>query len=148
MAVSFWDLVVAPYIIIVVLIVSSIIKTRKEPLNDAYRFYVWGVVAKMAGAIALCMIYTFYYDGGDTVNYFLTAKTFCNMLFKDPRVFFDVVVLGNITPENYSYFDAETGYPSYWWDKHTIFVARLIVPLVLITFKSFVGSAILLGWIC
>jgi len=148
MAVSFWDLIVSPYIIVVVLAVSSIIKKRNEERDPGYKFYVWGVSAKIVGAIALCLIYTFYYNGGDTVNYFLTAETFCNMLVKNPAVFTDVVIFGNITPENYSYFDSSTGYPMYWWDPHTIFVARLIVPLVLVTFKSFVGSAILLGWIC
>lgn len=148
MAVSFWDLIVVPYIVAVILIVSSIIKKRNEELNPAYRYYVWGIVAKIFGAVSLCLIYTFYYNGGDTVNYFLTARTFCNMLFKNPSVFFDVVVAGNLTPENFSQFDESTGYPMYWWDKHTIFVARVIVPLVLVTFKSFIGSAILLGWIC
>jgi hypothetical protein len=55
---------------------------------------------------------------------------------------------GNNSIENYSYFDSVTGYPVYWRDHTALFVARLFVPLYLLSFKSFIVMSMLLAWIC
>jgi hypothetical protein len=127
--------------------VSSYIQHKNVKEKPLYKWYVKGLMAKMFGAIAVCLIYQFYYTGGDTVNYFQTAKAISNLFTKDSTVFFDVM-RGHNSFENYSYFDSATGWPVYWQDDKALFVARLIIPLCLLSFNSFIVTSILLAWIC
>lgn len=112
-----------------------------------YKWYTTGLMLKCFGAIAVCLIYQFYYTAGDTISYYTNARTMTRLLQKDPAVFYDMMI-GNLTWENFSVFDANTGYCDFYHDKQAMVVVRLIVPLVLVTFQSFVASAILLAWIC
>lgn len=105
------------------------------------------MMVKISGAIAICLIYQFYYTGGDTTNYYITTKAIANLLFKDTRMFMDVMA-GNNSFANYSYFDGNTGYPVYWRDGTALFVSRLFIPLYFISCKSFVVMAMILSWIC
>jgi hypothetical protein len=127
--------------------VSSCIQHKNVKEKPLYKWYVKGLMAKMFGAIAVCLIYQFYYTGGDTINYFQTAKAVLNLFTKDSAVFFDVMS-GNNSLENYSYFDSFTEWPVYWHDDKALFVARLIIPLFLLAFKSFIVTSLLLAWIC
>jgi hypothetical protein len=147
MVLSIFDLLLTPVYILLIYIISSFIQKNKERQNPLYKWYVKGLMVKIFGAIALCLIYQLYYDGGDTVNYFETARAIGNVAFKDFGVFLDMMQ-GHTTYENFSYFDENTGWPVYWRDDKAVFVGRLIVPLVFLSFKSFVVSAILLAWIC
>jgi hypothetical protein len=104
-------------------------------------------MVKMAGAIALSLIYQLYYQGGDTVGYFETSRAILNVLWKNPATFFDIL-FGNNSSENYSVFDSTTGWPWYWKDSKAFFVGRLIVPFCFLAFKNFVITAMLLAWAC
>lgn len=144
---SFFDMLIAPFLLVLVYVVGNGISEKKRSQQPFYKWYTMGLMFKCMGAIAVCLIYQFYYGGGDTINYFHSASVIVNLLGKDPAAFFDLMLHG-ISWESYSAFDASTGYPFYTRDPQAMFVVRLIVPLVLISFKSFLGSAILLAWIC
>lgn len=147
MVLTIFDLLLTPLYLLLIYFISSYIQHKNEKKYPVYKWYTKGLMVKLFGAIAVCMIYQFYYDGGDTTNYFETSHAIANLAFKNFRVFADVFY-GNNSRENYSYFDASTGYPVYWGDEKAIFVARIITPLVMLSFKSFVVTAILLAWIC
>jgi len=147
MILSIFDLLLVPIYILFIYFIAGFIQKKNQPTIPLYRWYIKGLMVKIFGAIALCLIYQLYYTGGDTVNYFITAKAILNLASKDMKVFFDVMI-GHNTPENFSCFDFNTGWPVYWRDEKAIFVARVVVPLVFISGKSFVVSAILLAWIC
>jgi hypothetical protein len=146
MVLSIFDLLLVPIYVLFIYLVSGFIKKNNERKNPLYKWYVKGLMVKIFGAISLCLIYQLYYTGGDTVNYFETSRAISNLANKNINVFLDVM-LGH-TKENFTFFDESTGWPVYWRDDKAVFVARLIVPLVFLSFKSFVVSAILLAWIC
>jgi hypothetical protein len=58
------------------------------------------------------------------------------------------VLFGDNSRENRSFFDQTTGYPVYWTDKTALLVARMLVPLCFLSFKSFIIMSLLLSWIC
>ena len=147
MVLTAWDLILPPFYIFLILIIADIIRKKNQELNPAYHYYVYGLLAKIIGAITLCLIYQFYYRGGDTVNYFRSSVCILNIFGKDQGTFFDILSGGN-TPENYSYFDSSTGYPPYWGDKYSDFVARFMTPICFLGAKSFIPSAIILAWLC
>lgn len=147
MVISIFDWLLLPIYFLLIYFIASYIQKKNEKKQSLYKWYTKGLMVKLLGAISICLIYQLYYRGGDTTEYFATAKAIYNLSNKDLSVFFNVMS-GENTPENYSFFDKNTGWPTYWLDEKALFVARLIVPLYVLSFHNFIISAILLAWIC
>jgi hypothetical protein len=141
------DLILTPFYLLLVFVIASYIQRKHEHKNPVYRYFRAGAMAKAIGAVALCLIYTLYYDGGDTVNYFDTSYTVLNLWPKYKSEFFDVM-MGHTTMENYSLFDNDTEWPFFWFDDNAMFVSRFITPLCFLAFKTFIPTAILLSFLC
>ncbi|HYG51520.1 MAG TPA: hypothetical protein VD905_11490, partial [Flavobacteriales bacterium] len=147
MITNYFDLLLSPIYLIIIYFLASAHQEKHIHKNPAYKYYTKGLFVKLLGAIGVCIIYQFYYSGGDTINYFTTSEAISNMLFKDPIVFIDIM-MGDNSWEAYSNFDPDTGFPLYWLDKHAFFVSRLITPIILLSCKTFVPAALLLAWFC
>lgn len=67
-AVELRDLIVTPFVILVVYAVAYRLRRR---VCDAVnlRYFLPALTLKIFGALAIGFIYQFYYDGGDTFNY-------------------------------------------------------------------------------
>ena len=62
------DFIVTPIVLILTYAVAYIIKPYvSDPVNRRYFFPA--LSAKIVGALALGLVYQFYYHGGDTFNY-------------------------------------------------------------------------------
>ena len=110
--------------------------------NPAYRYYHWGLLYKIGGAIALCLIYIFYYGGGDTMGYYNSAVALNNLLFKDPGTYFSILT-NHLTPENFSAFNESTGWPGYFGDPNSFTVPRFTSVLLLFTTGSFLQVSLI-----
>jgi hypothetical protein len=150
MVISVFDLLLVPIPIYLLIIyfISTFYQQKKEIHDPHYKWYTKGLFAKIGGAIALCLVYQLYYPGGDTTNYFISSSAISRMAFKDFDVYLKIM-LGDHSQETYSVFDITTGWPIFQWsDEKAIFVSRLIVPFMLLSFHTFIVSAILLSWVC
>ena len=147
MILTVFDLLLTPVYLLLIYFIASYVQHKNVKERPMYKWYTKGLMVKLFGAICVCLIYQFYYSGGDTVNYYITAKSIVNVWDKNPDVFWDML-FGNNSKENFYYFNESTGWPVYWVDSKSLFVARLIIPLYLLAFQSFVVTAILLAWIC
>ena len=56
------------------------------------------------GGICVCLIYVYYYGGGDTTNYYRGALAMVNLLMKDMEGFFSILA-GNLEYNNWSLFE-------------------------------------------
>src|ERR1700756_3197431 len=109
------DLLIPPLFIIVILFHTAYIKKKYIYQNDAYRFYLTGMIVKIIGAVAICLVYTLYYPAGDTTSYFEQGRTIYNLFFKNTDYFCEIMFCGP-TNENYSYMDEQTTYiAKYIW---------------------------------
>lgn len=123
-------------------------KTRDEYIaqHSYYKYYIPGLFLKILGGIAFSLVYIFYYGGGDALSYFQGGKAISKMLFKNPAVFFSLL-LGNRTDENWSWFDANTGFPiveMYQLKADSFAVSRFSAPFLFLGFNAFlVGVALL-----
>ena len=147
MVLTIFDFLLIPIYLLVIYYYASRIQYKNIKDKPLYKWYTKGLMVKVSGAVAVCLIYQLYYAGGDTINYYESSKAIANLLYKDSYMFWDVIT-GNNSSENFSYFDSTTGYPVYWRDDKTVYAARLFVPLYFLSFQSFVVMAILLSWIC
>jgi hypothetical protein len=113
-----------------------------------YKYYGWAVLAKVLSAIAFCLIYIYYYNGGDTVSYYESSRALVNMAMKNPGNYIKEISQ-SASMANYLLFDNQTGYPwSYmYFDSNTWFVAKMLSPILFISFKSYLVSTVLLSWL-
>ena len=58
----------------IIIIIGWFIKSRNQNNYPEYKYFLTGLILKMLGVLVFCLIYVFYYQGGDTVNYFIGAK--------------------------------------------------------------------------
>jgi len=133
------------YVIFFSLIFFLFYLTQKDK-NPIYKFLLPGYLFKVLSAIFFLLIYIYYYKGGDTIGYFISSKALVNMLFKNPKVYFSIL-LGNTSLENYSYFDSTTGYPWYYRDAWSFTVVRLTSIFALLGFKGIMATTVLVATI-
>lgn len=143
---SIVDIIVPAILIIVIFFVSKFTQHLKIEENSSYRFYVKGVMIKVIGGISVCLVYVFYYGGGDTNNYFNDDTVVVNLFFKNPIQCVNYLIYG-VNSVTWYYLDYETGWPIYSFDMQAFAVVRLTWILALVSFKSFIGTTILLAWI-
>jgi hypothetical protein len=123
----------------------QVMKQRENPL---YRFFFIAVAMKIISSIIFCLIYIYYYQGGDTVSYYETARSLVNLSMKNIPSTIDVMT-SKPSLAGFMTFDRETGYPwpYMYYDSQTFFVAKLLFPIELVAFKSYLVTSVLLSWI-
>lgn len=136
------DFVIAPIYILAILLYASSIQNKKIKENPGYRYFTLGIAAKIVGAVGLCLIYVYYYDeGGDTISYNADSSSLLKLLFRSPSDFFDVW-LAPLTRKTRYYFPNMLYFSS---DSNAFMVCRLLVPIRLICFDSYLLSSIVMA---
>ena len=142
---SIVDLIIPPILIIIIFLVSKSRQLKYIEANPSYKYYMWGICMKIIGGVAVCLIYVLYYGYGDTMNYYNDCVVMVNMFFKSPESLLKIITESNV--EVWYEFDDNTGYMTYLGDRHALVVVKLCWLLCFITFKSFIGTTILLAWV-
>lgn len=143
---SIVDVLLTPVFLFLIYSISRVIQQNKIEELPEYQFYLKALTIKIIGALSLCMIYTFYYTGGDTTQYFTDAISVNKLLFMNPQAGIDVIFHG-LTVNKLSYFNSEIGYPVYFRDPSTSFVVQVVSVLSIFGLRSFLPTTILLAWI-
>ena len=140
---SVFDLLITPIYIFLAWLIANFIRNKNIYSKPEYKYFTYALMAKIVGAISLGMVYFFYYDGGDTTNYFESARAYVNLFFKNKEDFFQGW-LGTINGSDYYLFDDSTGHSIFHHtDPNSFFVVRLLIPIVALSFKSYFASAVL-----
>jgi hypothetical protein len=144
--IEFWEPPALFFVIILVFLISGYIKKRNAPNLPQYRFFLWGLWAKIIGGLLFACIYVFHYKGGDTTSYYECGLAFCN-LFQVSFGDFMATYLGNGSLEVKSIFTNETGSPMWYMfsDDKTRMVIKILVPLMLLSFKSYFITTVLVA---
>lgn len=142
-----YEYIAFPIYIIIILLISMYIQNKNIRKNPFYKYYTLGVSAKIAGAVVFCLVYIFYYKGGDTIAYFESSRALSNLFYDNPRALFQVI-FSSPSKENFYLFNGHTGYPwgYMYFDPKTYMVLRIVFPFLLISFNSYVLSTILLSY--
>lgn len=141
------DLITTPIFLILILIAAYFIKKRNIHKHAHFKYFIPGLVFKIVGAFGLCLTYMYYYKGGDTLNYFYSADVMTHLMFHDFGTFIDIIFTGDLNPTNLSKFTFETGTPYYKFDSNSFLVVRLVTPLALLSFRSFITASLLIATI-
>jgi len=142
-----YDLLLAPIYAAFILFFAHKFTIKRRASEKMYKYFLPGLILKMVGGIALGLIYFYYYAGGDTVNYHYTACSMVDVLLERPE---DFMYLYFGSPKYAEFFIMNSNYSFTYWvnDEYAYFVSKCFVPLVLVCFKSYCASAIVLASVC
>ncbi len=143
---SLVDIVFGPIYLAILLISASIYANKKKLTQPEYKYYLPGLGAKILGGLGLAFVYSFYYPGGDTLQYFFDAMTFQKLVFVDFDSFLHVF-FRKADISNFYYFTSETGFPAYCRDPKAWFVVKISLFLVGFGFQSYVATTLLCAWL-
>ncbi len=124
------------------MVVNRNIKKKKH-----YRYLITALACKIVGGISLCIVYTYYYKGGDVTNYFLSTSTYVNVLLQgDFSKFFEMLDYRNNNVWDILGYNNTYGYfffvPS---DYYALFTVTITIPFCLLGCKSFIVTTMLLS---
>ncbi|MCS7019561.1 MAG: hypothetical protein RMJ87_10740 [Cytophagales bacterium] len=137
----FQDLLIAPIYALVILAVMYQLRNRLSPPH-LRKFFIPALLLKFVGAIALGLIYFFYYGGGDTDLYYALGTYISRSFYENPSAFFKLV-FGPLQydPETYPYLSVNMFY--YRKDTDTYFLLRLVGVANLLTGNVYSATALL-----
>ena len=144
---TYLDILLVPIYLVIILVVSYRIKSKNIVQFPEYKYFTKGIVFKLLGVSAFISIYLFYYNGGDTISYFVGSRAVGNLILED----FEkgcAILFNSESPYNqYSSFNSATGWPkSYMWrDSSTFSVSRYSALFYLVGAKSFIITSFLVS---
>ncbi|HXB41976.1 MAG TPA: hypothetical protein VNZ49_15650 [Bacteroidia bacterium] len=143
---SIFDVLLPPIYIFIAWFVTNYIQKKNLYSNPEYKYFKAALLAKIGGAMALGLVYFFYYKGGDTINYFESSRAYINLFFENKSDFIHGW-FGNIKDNSdYSFFNDNTGYPVYHHkDVNSFFVVRLLIPIMAVSLNSYFACAVVTG---
>jgi hypothetical protein len=86
------DFLLTPFIAGFLYLIAKRFRDKYYPENHPYRkFFLPALSFKIVGAIVICIIYAYYYRGGDTLNYFYHARLINSALSDSPSKWFNLL---------------------------------------------------------
>jgi len=120
------------------------LRSRQQRNGMDSQYFISGLTAKLIGVTAFCLVYGFYYGGGDTVDYFQGTSALTKLMTEDFASFYSIVFENELNPNWYA-FNSETGYPAWhiWRDPSSFSVSRYSVLFSVLGFNSFFVTSLL-----
>ena len=143
--INIFDIIAAIILVVIIILVANFYKNSKIDEHPEYKYFTWGVITKIIGAVALAFVYVFYYGGGDTQNYFIGAKTLSDSFFTEPSSYFRLLILDNYEiPPDLIHITHKISYaraPEEW------FMIRITSIINLLSFNRYLISSIFISLI-
>ncbi|NMM48801.1 hypothetical protein [Marinigracilibium pacificum] len=132
------DLLVGPLFLILTVGLAWFIRPSVTDKKDQ-KYYFPALLLRLFGALALGLLYEFYYGGGDTFTFHRHgSRIIWSSLFDDPKIWWELMT------HQGEYLPASFEYASNIWtfkDPASYFVVRTAALFDIITFGSYVGTA-------
>jgi hypothetical protein len=135
------DLFLAPiylsFIYVILFVIQGSIKDKV-----LHKYFVLAFTFKVIGALALGLIYQFYYRGGDTFNFFRDARAIWQAFWESPLLGFRIIFaqVGDYSPDLYEYTRRIYFFSA--GDEQTFHVIRLSGFLSILSFNTYSVIAI------
>ncbi len=114
--------------------------------KDYYRFFLPGFIIKTFGSVVFALVYVYYYKFGDSFEYFKGAVSLSNAMIDNPSVYLDLLF-----SEPSTNFDGEmneyAGSLAYSDTPEEWFMVKLLSPLALLSFRSYLVLNLFMGFI-
>ena len=134
------DFVVTPIVLFIVYVLAYIIRPKVTDPNTR-RYFIPALTVKIIGAIAVGLIYQFYYGGGDTFAFYERGSSIIYEAFFDSPLKGIKLLLakGEFDPSTFHYSSRIYHY----YDSSSYFVVKVAAFLGLLTFNTYSAIAVL-----
>lgn len=119
-------------------------KANKEIANKPYyKYYGFAVVYRLLFAALYCVIYLWYYDGGDTVNYFIGGLAIQKVLWNDVADFF-YILNNEANGWAWANFEEVDSFPPVYMfrDPRTYLVMKMTSVIGILGFGGFMATTL------
>ena len=140
------DIILAPFYAMVIIIIGRMQQKAKIETDPSYRYYLPALSLKLLGGLGVCLVYTLYYNGGDTTNFFEDAVRLNKIFFRTPEGYL-YLMTHPASGIDFSLYDNETGYPIYIRDNSAFFVVKFTSIFVMLGMRSYIATTFLIAWI-
>lgn len=132
------DALIAP-LFLIFLYAIAYARQRKQVNPLTRRYYFNALHLRFFGALALAMIYQFYYRGGDTYNFFHDSTIIWNALTNRPDIGLQIITdtPGTLNPATQIY----TNYMYFYVDKQSMILIKAAAILGLFTYNTYLAIA-------
>lgn len=136
------DFIVTPFIIMAVYALAYYLRPKLCD-EDNYKYFIPALTLKIIGAIAIGLIYQFYYDGGDTFNYHTHgSRVIWETTWDRPLDALKLMLSPGDNPELYRYSSRIV----FFHDQSSMVVVRLGAIADIVTFSAYSGTAVLFAF--
>lgn len=142
---GFLDFFIAPFYLIVFLVVASSIKKKHYTNHPLAKYYLPGLYVKLLGGIATAFIYQYYYRGGDALNYFDSVTVLIEGLSQNPLTYIKALFLGAGTTDP----QVSSLFAGHWMlnTNATLIVAKIVSLIAILSFNKFLVISMFLGFL-
>lgn len=141
---SIFDLGIMFFYLVIILIFAYFHKKKYLETNPVYKYFLPALFFKILLGIGFCVIYLFYYGGGDSTDYYRSSEACIDLILKGKIGNYFSLLLGNMSPENWSAFGSLADSPSYWRDAQAFCVVRFTSIFSFLACKNYFTATILL----
>ncbi|MGZ3871332.1 MAG: hypothetical protein ACXVJD_00355 [Mucilaginibacter sp.] len=140
------DFILLPIYLFIIYIIAFQKRNRKYSFRDPlYKYYIPALTVKLFGAVALGMVYQYYYNGGgDTAQYFYNSKLIADYFSTDIRTFIDLVFKPTIATLDLRR-QIQWGDVSFAYSESNYFPIRIMAVLQLMTISSYLPCALIIS---
>lgn len=133
------DFLFTPVTLLIVYVAAYSFRDRFTN-KSTRRYFIPALTVKVIGAISLGLIYQFYYQGGDTFNYFEQSKVLYGALMNDPLDGIRLLLAnGDFHPGTFEYSQL-----MYWYESPSEYlIIKLAAFLGLFSFGTYTSIAVL-----
>ena len=143
---SILDFVLLPFYLGLIYAIAFNIRHKHYPKGHPWRKYFMPALSfKIAGAIFIGLIYSYYYKGGDTFNYFYQAQILNSSLDDSVGKWFNLLfhIPVNTDGNYYEYISKMEWYS----DPASYAVVSVTAFISLFTFNTYLPAAVLFAFI-
>jgi len=132
------DVIVTPVCLAIIYLGAFILQPRITN-SISKKYFISGLTARIIGALALGMVYQFYYGGGDTYNYHtIGSRVLWNAIIDSPYIGLNLL-FHNTVEGSYSYWP----HIYFYKDPASFTIVQIATVFDLITFSSYSATALL-----
>jgi hypothetical protein len=135
------DFLLAPLYLFIIYQILFLIKKKECTDNILHKYFIPAATAKFVGAVALGLVYFFYYKGGDTVIFYKGSSIINDIITTKPLLGLEVLVRDCKQPLSYELKAYFRGY-MYIYDNASFFVVRIAAIIGLFTFNSYLVTSL------
>jgi hypothetical protein len=119
---------------------------RNSKTESFYNWFLKGFLIKSFGALAFTLIFVYYYKSGDSIGYFNGSYVLGNVLFDSPSDFFELIL--HPSSKNFpGHLRQYTDSIFYSGSSEEWLMVKLMTPLALITFNSYLAMNLIMSLI-